>query len=222
MDAKTFVRKLAEIRLDGVFNPYADHCDVHDAAEAADIRRSNLESYLRSVRRLECDTIWMGRDLGYRGGRRTGLALTDEQNLNALQHNYPGSKVAKATLGPIVAERTAAEIWKVISSLSAPPLLWNVFPFHPHEPGQPFTNRKFSSKELNAVDTLNSALLEWIGIKRIISIGQDAAQYAERFGVEVSTVRHPSYGGVAEFREGIDRLYGIRRNSLVSKQSHLF
>jgi len=30
---------------------------------------------------LGSNTIWMGRDLGYRGGRRTGLALTDEAHL---------------------------------------------------------------------------------------------------------------------------------------------
>jgi hypothetical protein len=151
----------------------------------------------------------MGRDLGYRGGRRTGLALTDEQHLTAVATLYPGAKAAKVTLGPIVAERTAAEIWRVLGQLEIPPLLWNVFPLHPHEPGDPFTNRKFTARELSVVDELNAELVRWLGIRRIIAIGQDAASYGAQFGAPVTCVRHPSYGGTAEFREGMRRLYKL-------------
>jgi hypothetical protein len=108
--------------------------------------------------------------------------------------------------------------------LDKPPLLWNVFPLHPHEAGEPFTNRKFTSKELCEVDDLNASLIRWLGIRRIVSIGQDAASYAAKFGVEVQRVRHPSYGGVTEFREGISRLHGIdaRKHTLSTNQATLF
>lgn len=210
MDAKQFVQKLSKVHLKDVFNPYADRCLVHDLADAPKVRRANLRSYLHAIEELKTDTIWMGRDLGYRGGRRTGLALTDERHLSVMPTSYPGSRPCKATRGPAVAERTAAEIWRVVSMLSHPPLLWNVFPFHPHEPNQPLSNRRFTSSELSEVDELNRALISWLGIRMIISIGQDAAKYAERFGVEVECVRHPSYGGVKDFRAGIKRLYGPR------------
>jgi hypothetical protein len=124
---------------------------------------------------------------------------------------YPGTEAAKATLGPVVAERTAAEIWAILTKLDLPPLLWNVFPFHPHEYGNPFTNRKFTAAELKATDSLNRELLAWLGIRRVIAIGQDAAHYASQFGVKVECVRHPSYGGVTAFREGIRQLYGLKR-----------
>jgi hypothetical protein len=208
VNANIFVTALSKICLEGVFNPYADRCEVHDLSDAPKVRRANLRGYLRAIEELGTDTIWMGRDLGYRGGRRTGIALTDERHLLDMPTSYPGSDPARATRGPAVAERTAAEIWAVIRMLTAPPLLWNVFPFHPHEPGQPFTNRRFNSRELAAVDELNRELLKWLGIRRIISIGQDAAQYAAHFGVEVECVRHPSYGGVRDFRNGIQQLYG--------------
>jgi len=77
MTPTAFVKALAEFSLDNVFNPYADTCSVHDRAGAAASRRKNLRSYLQAVSDLGADTIWMGRDLRYRGGRRTGLALTD-------------------------------------------------------------------------------------------------------------------------------------------------
>ncbi|RML69602.1 uracil-DNA glycosylase [Pseudomonas syringae] len=169
-----------------------------------------MKNYLQAVSDLGTDTIWMGRDLGYRGGRRTGLALTDEYHLSEMTRIYPGCDSQQATHGPAIAERTAAEIWAVLKSVDIPPLLWNVFPFHPHEPGNPFTNRKFSSKELALVDELNSELFSWLRIGKIIAIGQDAAHYASRFGLPIETIRHPSYGGVRDFRAGMAKLYDLR------------
>lgn len=224
MNPTSFVQGLATIRLPDVFNPYCNVCDVHDKTDAPLIRRRNLRTLLAAAQQLEIDTIWMGRDLGYRGGRRTGLALTDERHLPAMSKVYPGSQSVRTTRGPEVAERTAAEIWAVLALLDKPPLLWNVFPFHPHDPGEPFTNRRFTSRELAEVDDLNATLIKWLRIRRIVSIGQDAAAYAAKFGVEVACVRHPSYGGVTEFREGIGRLHGIdvRKRQAATEQAALF
>lgn len=209
MTPDTFVKSLAAISLEDVFNPYSDVCPIHDLADAAATRRRNLSSYLAAARAREVDTIWMGRDLGYRGGRRTGLALTDEYHLTEIGKLFPGARVCRATSGNAVAERTAAEIWAAIRRVPHPPLFWNVFPFHPHEAGNALTNRRFTRKELSAVDELNAALIKWLRITTIVSIGQDAAAYAQRLGVKVEVVRHPSYGGVTDFRRGISDLYGL-------------
>lgn len=214
MTPTAFVKALSTFSLDNVFNPYADVCPVHDRADAAESRRRNLRTYLTAAAEIGVDTIWMGRDLGYRGGRRTGLALTDEYHLPELARRYPGCHSRQATRGPAVAERTAAEIWAVLREIETPPLLWNVFPFHPHEPDNPFTNRRFTARELDQVDELNNALISWLGIRQIVAIGQDAALYAQRFGVKVITIRHPSYGGVREFRNGMQRLYRLPTNAL--------
>lgn len=223
MTPRSFVAALAEVQLNDVFNPYRDQCKVHDLADAPAMRRKNLRDYLGAVQELGIDTIWMGRDLGYRGGRRTGLALTDEARLSLFTRHYPGSSPRKATKGPQVAERTAAEIWSVLSRLEQPPLLWNVFPFHPHEPDNPMTNRRFAARELGEVKDLNLALITWLGIKRIVCIGQDASAYAATFGVDVDCVRHPSYGGVIEFREGMKRTYGSALGPVAAlAQSALF
>jgi hypothetical protein len=216
MNPKAFVNALSEIEIKGVFNPYRNRCDIHDLSDGPAVRKRNLRKYLQSILDLESDTIWMGRDLGYRGGRRTGLALTDEERLNLFARLYPGSVPEKATKGPIVAERTATEIWNILSRLEMPPLLWNVFPFHPHEPNAPMTNRRFTTLELAKVSDLNHELVTWLKIKKIICIGQDAATYAKSLGLEVECVRHPSYGGIKDFRLGMQRVYGnkIRVNPI--------
>jgi hypothetical protein len=222
MSAKIFVKELSGISLPNVFNPYSDCCAMFDLPKAATVRRKNLISYLAAIERSGTDVIWMGRDLGYRGGRRTGLALTDESHLSDMEQCYPGSEVNKATTGPVVAERTATEIWAAIRSVPLPPLLWNVFPFHPHERDQPLTNRKFMARELVVVDELNRMLISWLGISTIVGIGQDAAKYAADFGIAVECIRHPSYGGTKDFRTGVERLYGVELRRSGIGQSELF
>lgn len=97
-----------------------------------------------------------------------------------------------------------------------------MFPFHPHEPNNPFTNRKFTAKELALVDGLNNELFSWLRIRKIIAIGQDAGHYAVRFGLPVETIRHPSYGGVRDFRSGMAKLYNLRSQpTLASLQASL-
>lgn len=216
MDCNSFVDLMCAVSLPSVFNPYADECELADVVgRGAGLRRATLTSYLGAVQRSGCDTMWMGRDLGYRGGRRTGLALTDEANLGRVSARYPGATVTKATRGAVVAERTAAEIWSVLMLVEEPPLLWNVFPFHPHEQGKPLSNRKFTTRELSVAEELNRHLVEWLGITRIVAIGQDAATYARRLGLGVVAVRHPSYGGVTDFRRAMADVYDIRPNCAV-------
>lgn len=222
MNPTIFVSALSKIEIDGVFNPYRDRCDIHDLSDGPAVRKKNLRKYLQSIVDLGSDTIWMGRDLGYRGGRRTGLALTDEGRLNLFAQLYPGSVPEKATKGPIVAERTATEIWNILSGLEMPPLLWNVFPFHPHEPNSPMTNRRFTTSELANVSDLNHELVTWLKIKKIICIGQDAATYAKSLGLEVECVRHPSYGGTKDFRLGMQRVYGNSIRTTPIDQTVLF
>ena len=134
----------------------------------------------------------------------------------------PGASPQQATRGPQVAERTAKEIWSVLQTLDHPPFLWNVFPFHPFEAGNQFTNRRFTNRELASVNDFNSELIRWLGIRRIVAIGQDAANYAAQLCDQVVTVRHPSYGGTSEFRAGIRALYPSNARMGVTRQRALF
>ncbi|GGC83633.1 hypothetical protein GCM10011396_33790 [Undibacterium terreum] len=155
------------------------------------------------------DAIWIGRDLGYRGGRRTGLALTDDVHID--QHAKRWNFVAKrSTMGSAIAERTAAVIWSKLDQIDARIFLWNVFPLHPHEADHPFTNRQHNARERCAGEELLQELIGLLRPSRIVAIGNDASAAANRVTdtVPVICVRHPSYGGQTQFLRQIEELYG--------------
>jgi uracil-DNA glycosylase len=198
------------VRLPGVFNPYVDRCELYDRADAVRLRKKNLETFLEAALDNRIETIWVARDLGYRGGRRTGVPLTDEVHLAAMGRLLGGVELHRATRGPVVAERTAAVVWKVLSRIEQPVVLWNVFPFHPHEPDDPFSNRCHTPAERQLTLPLLEILIGMFRPKKLIAIGRDAHLALRDSSVPVSIVRHPSYGGQTEFMSGLYHLYGVR------------
>jgi uracil-DNA glycosylase len=206
---KTFVAALAEICLPSVFNPYHATCASHDRPNAAVVRRRNLERYLEAALDAHVDTVWVARDLGYRGGRRTGLPLTDEVHLGQAAALMGGIKLERATRGPVVAERTAAIVWRELYRIRRPVVLWNIFPLHPHEAGDPLSNRCHTSSERQTTWPLLIALIDMIRPKQMVAIGRDAGLALSAIDAPVHVVRHPSYGGQAEFIAGICAVYGV-------------
>jgi hypothetical protein len=213
MTPSNFVAALADVRLPAVFNPYSDCCAIHDRVDAPRLRKRNLESFLQAALESKVETIWIARDLGYRGGRRTGVPLTDEVHLNLVGRLLGGIQLKRATRGPVVAERTAAVVWKVLSRIDQPVVLWNVFPFHPHEPDDPLSNRCHTSAERQITLPLLKILLEMFQPRRLVAIGRDAQLALIDIGIPVTTVRHPSYGGQSEFIAGLYDLYGVEEEA---------
>lgn len=206
---KTFVTSLSNLTLESVFNPYRDCCPANDRMDAAKLRRRNLIRCLESSLDAKIETIWIARDLGYRGGRRTGIPLTDEVHLAAARGMFGGIDLDRATRGPVVAERTAAIVWRLLSSLPEPVMLWNVFPLHPHESGNPLSNRCHTRRERELAWPFLEALVAMIKPRRIVAIGRDAAEALADTNIPICTVRHPSYGGQADFIAGIRAVHGV-------------
>lgn len=208
---QSFANALADTRLKSVFNPYSDRCSVYDRPDAALVRKRNLVRCLEAALDSRVDTIWIARDLGYRGGRRTGVPLTDEVHLGSAAALLGGIALARATTGPIVAERTAAVVWRVLARIGAPVVLWNIFPLHPHEATDSLSNRCHTRAERDATWPFLLALIQMISPRRIVAIGRDAGLALSGIDVPVLTVRHPSYGGQAEFISGVYSIYGIEQ-----------
>jgi hypothetical protein len=215
-----FVEALGALDFQDTFNPYSNRCAVHDLDDAPRRRSQTLRSMLEVATTLQIDSIWIGRDLGYRGGRRTGLALTDDVHIHAHAARW-GVTIERPTKGEAVAERTAAVLWRVLSQIEASIFLWNVFPLHPHESDDPFSNRSHNSRERRAGEELLFQLILLLKPCRLIAIGNDAGRAAHRLTDrhEVIQVRHPSYGGQTEFSKQICELYGLPKDKA---QAHLF
>jgi uracil-DNA glycosylase len=208
MTLHPFVSAVAALRFENCFNPYVDRCEIHDHHEAPQRRAATMSAMVESATRKPIDAIWVGRDLGYRGGRRTGLALTDDIHMARHAERW-NLVIERPTIGAAVAERTAAVIWGILDQIDARIFLWNVFPLHPHMSDEPFTNRQHNARERRAGEELLEALVALLRPARIIAIGNDAAAAANRAvgSTPVYCVRHPSYGGQTQFLRQVADLY---------------
>lgn len=216
MTPRHFVTQLATLRFADAFNPYADRCEIHDLHDAPAQRLRLLEDILEAATSVQIDAVWVGRDLGFRGGRRTGMALTDDVHFHAHLSRW-GINRPKPTVGRPVSERTASVIWDKLDQIAEPVFLWNVFPLHPHKPTDPFTNRAHNARERRAGTAILAQLVRLLRPRRLIAVGNDAERALHQVSLElpVLKVRHPSYGGQADFARQIGELYGIRTRTLI-------
>lgn len=210
MSPLEFVNELHAIKIKDVFNPYAMRCAQCDTDDAPQRRTSALLAILKVAIDRDIDSIWIGRDLGYRGGRRTGLAFTDDIHIAAHAARW-GIKIDRPTKGEIIGERTATVIWNILMEIDAATFLWNVFPFHPHERDKPLSNRSHNSSERHIGEEILDQLVVLLKPKRLVAVGNDAAAATRRFSAKAKLVhvRHPSYGGQTKFIKQVRSLYGV-------------
>ena len=215
MTPRQFVDCLSKLQFPNAFNPYYGQCPVHDLHDAPRIRSRVLLEVLEAAVKRDVDSMWIGRDLGYRGGRRTGLAFTDDLHMHEYANRW-GVSVGRSTVTDTYSERTATVVWSVLSRITVPVFLWNVFPLHPYEPGNPFSNRSHNRSERNAGRRLLAQVIYLVKPRRLVAIGNDAARAVSDLSVEggVEYVRHPSYGGKALFVSRISELYHLDTKSM--------
>jgi len=209
-DPSGIVSMVRDLKFPNTFNPYVERCEQYDRPRAPEIRAGVLLDILCAAGKTDIDAIWIGRDLGHRGGRRTGLALTDDFWFSAHARRW-GVDADRPTRGPIVRERTATIVWEVLELIEENVFLWNVFPLHPFPEDDMYGNRAHIAIERDAGMVLVRRLVAFLRPRRIIAIGRDSARALgnEMVEVDVWDVRHPSYGGERRFREQIASLYGL-------------
>ena len=166
------VAELGRAAIGTTFNQY----------QASPLRRARLAAYLAS--RDDARILLVGEAAGYRGARVSGIPFTSERQLSG---RGPG-------------EATATLVHGVLSELELEHdvLLWNLVPTHPHEPGNPASNRRPTRAEVEAGRTFLERLARG---RRIVPVGRLAQ--TELGG---PYVRHPSHGGAGAFRAALLQL----------------
>jgi uracil-DNA glycosylase len=182
----------------------------HSAPENAR-RRENLGIYLTEMLDRSPRVLLVGEAPGFRGMRLTGVPFTNRSILEGPANSFglfgPGKcYVLPPDAAGVPAEPTATVMWQVLAELEFLPLLWSAFPWHPHLPGKPLSNRTPTPAETALGAPFRQALIELFDIKSVVAVGNVAHQSLQRSGLEVPKVRHPSHGGRSGFKRGLEQL----------------
>ena len=154
----------------------------------------------------------VGEALGYRGGLHTGIPFSSTRLLRDASHAFLKTLKPTLALEGNETEATALSLWQFLAGRRRIPLCWNAYPFHPHQPGNPQSNRAPNAKELALGLTILGELIELYQPMHLIAVGNAAQTAVGRLelAATVSKVRHPSYGGKREFTHGMAAAYRKR------------
>lgn len=200
-----FIMRLAEERMPDVFNPWAERDPLdRDMAEWARRR-------VRLAKHLACTPVMLliGEAPGYQGCRFSGVPFTNEALL--CDGTIPRLKVAqRITTRPRPwREPSATIMWGALHEhgIAHRVVLWNAFPYHPHRPGQPHSNRRPTRKELEAQGWALDDLLRLYRAAPAVAVGRIAERALADLGITPkAALRHPAMGGAPEFRRGLRAL----------------
>jgi uracil-DNA glycosylase len=210
MRFRRLIAALADVALsDRACNQYSR---IEGDLAANAVRRRNLRLYLEELHARSPAILLIGEAPSYRGGRLTGIPFVSETVLlGGVEIRTPPHRILgadrgyrKATPGPrLSTEASATMVWGTIRDIDPLPILWNAFPFHPFDRGNPESNRAPGAGELRIGQPFIEALLGLFPIQQVVAIGNHASASLSAMEIEHVKVRHPSQGGKTRFVAGM-------------------
>lgn len=172
-------------------------------SKASGIRRNNLRLYLNKMLVVDPCILLLGEAPGYKGCGRTGVPFTSERIL--LGNDFYTDQGFKCIHpeGRPESEMSATIVWKELDFYSRKPLIWNIFPFHPHRRELKRANRTPNTDELHIGGKYVDELLSIFNIDKIIALGRKPESKIKDLGYDCIYVRHPANGGKNKFIQGI-------------------
>jgi uracil-DNA glycosylase len=165
-------------------------------------RCHNLGAYLTALRsRGYSGHLLVGEAPGYRGCAVTGIPFTSKVVLDQGGHPFIRALFPTLKLSGRQGEATATTVWALLAACERVAALWNVFPFHPHQPKEPKSNRTPNTEEVATGRPFLEVVIRILRPSKIVAIGNMAAQALKRQFPEVAfaRVRRPSKGGRVDF-----------------------
>jgi hypothetical protein len=183
-----------------VFNPWSSRDEKDCTGLGADGRKRRL------LQHFDCNPIMIlvGEAPGYQGCRFSGVPYTSERLI--LSGRIPRiTESGRLTTRKLsFSEPSATVVWGMLDDLGIGDrvVMWNAFAWHPHEPGNPYSNRAPSRAELAAgLPILCGVMAHFAGVP-VVPVGRKAEETLMALEVKAMPwVRHPSRSGAALFRE---------------------
>ena len=189
----------------GVFNPWTQRDEDNDGVcNGPAARRERLRAHLC----VQPDHLLIGEAAGYQGCHVTGIAFTSERLIMAgavPRIAAPGERLSTRHIA--WSEPSATTVWKTLYALNIEQdtILWNAFPWHPHEPGNLQSNRTPTRLERQLGLVVLDALLSAAPKATVFAVGRHAESMLDELGRKAIPLRHPSMGGAILFRRGLQR-----------------
>jgi hypothetical protein len=181
------------------FNMYAQRDPRLDLPDAPAIRQANLRHYLETHAQARIALI--GEAAGYRGCRFSGIPFVSEAQLPALGSPIYRPSSRRGDYDEISAQRVQAVIGGRDDVIC-----WNAFPWHPHRPGQPLSNRRPTTAEQEFSTEMLRHFLAWKQPALVIALGRVAEEALQALGVPAHCVRHPARSGQRAFQAALTEL----------------
>jgi len=207
-DLDPFLARLAAIPSppDAV-NPWSDETPY------GAIRRNNLRLFFAQLLERGADTLMLGEAPGYLGCRRSGIGFTSESQLIG---GLPALELFGEERGYQLSgefptmrkEQSATIVWGELARLDFVPLIWSAYPFHPHKPGLPESNRTPKRAEIDFGRQIFLDLMTAFQIERVFAVGNIAHASLAAAGIDAPKIRHPAQGGKNDFVAGMDWVVG--------------
>jgi len=184
-----------------VFNPYRNPYNLE-----------NLKCYIEQVFSASGPRIMLvGEAPGYKGGRLTGVPFSSGKLYSEVDHPFLEALRTKLILDPdtLTSENTASVVWRYLQNKQQVPLFWNAFPFHPHPSRIQKKNRGPNRAEIKEGAYYLQVLVEAYKPDVIAGLGRAGTACAQSVlpDEDIQYIRHPSYGGKADFIAGMDKIF---------------
>lgn len=193
-----------------IFNQYQSGDNPDNA-----IRRANLRRYLRTMAQRCPDNLLVLEAPGYRGSRLTGVPVTSRKmllegvpQLGLFGEAQGYQNVADSGFETVYGEQSATIVWGTLARLGRIPLIWNSYPFHPHQADRPRSNRKPRKAETALGSEYLHRMIALFQPQTLIAVGNVAHNTLTGLGFTCARVRHPAQGGKHDFVAGMTHLLG--------------
>ncbi|AIQ11418.1 uracil-DNA glycosylase [Paenibacillus durus] len=163
--------------------------------------RTNLAKYFNALFWSKPKVIFIGEAPGVRGCALTGTPFTSERILRGGRLNRHFPRTSFYVEGNSY-EGSAHYFWETIDLMTAPPVLWNVFPLHPYKIVQGvMKNRTPKSAEKKWGREILQQVMDLFPNVQVVSVGNNAKDACATLGIiTTGHIIHPAYHA-NEFRE---------------------